>query len=237
MKISQHLAKFYNTAKDKAKRAKSKAFGKDVQQLSTNEHKQHVQQSKHELMHKGLEDSPLPAPPFSLKKQDLVARFKTGKATEADKAFIEQELKLKYNRLDNKFSPPERIQTRMEQEIEKRFMDVISDTKRFIELIATNRLQKEDHQLLNAFGLKAHADGSLEVIKELPLNLLEKKLCEAFDGGLKHIKHIDAIQDPALKHTIRLIRTGLYPEHAFSEQVQEQLRELHLKIENGKLVG
>lgn len=240
MRIIKTLGRIYNTAKDGIKKGTSRSsrnnpLGKSVQQINDEDSKKDIQRIKDEIGQNLAEKEPAPSP-FSLQKQDLVARFKNGKETEADKAFIEQELKLKYNRLDHKFSPPERIQARMEKEILDRCGDFFSDTKRFIKLIQENKLAREDHQVLHAFGLKAHPDGSLEIIQEPPLSPLEKKLCESFDGSLKHILHMDNIQDPALKHTIRLIRTGLYPQDAFSEQVQEQLKDLNLKIENGKLV-
>jgi hypothetical protein len=235
VKIIKNLGRIYNRARDGIKKGASRSsrnnpLGKSVQQINNEDSKKDIQRIKDEIGQNLAKKEPAP------QKQDLLARFKTGKETEADKAFIEQQLKLKYNRLDHKFSPPERIQARMEKEILDRCGDFFSDTKRFIKLIQENKLAREDHQVLNAFGLKAHPDGSLEIIQEPPLNPLEKKLCESFDNSLKHILHTDDIKDPALKYTIRLIRTGLCPQDDFSEQVQEELKKLNLKIEDGKLV-
>lgn len=237
MKIIQNLSRAYNKGKDAIKKAVSRSsrdntFGKSIEQKHGSENKEAVNAIKETLTQKATADSP-----FLIKKPDIAERFKRGQATDKDKTFIESELKLKYNRLDHKFSPAERIQARMEQVIHERFGDdFFTNTKDFIKRIEDNRLGKDDHRLLHAFGLKAHADGSLETIKELPLNPLEKTLCESFDGSLKYTHTIAGIQDPALKYTIRLMRTGLYSQDGLSEQVQEQLKALGLTLKDGTLV-
>lgn len=169
---------------------------------------------------------------------ELATRFRQGQETQEDKEKLDQ-LNLRYNPLMGIIVSPEVLKASMKEEILNRFMDdkeaLPPDTQELLQRLEQNALDEKDKQLLQAFGLKARPDGSLETVKELPLTPLEQRLCSYFDDSLASHKGLSMqdISDEVLKMNLRTIRARQFDK--LDVGMDAVFKELNLTIQGGKL--
>jgi hypothetical protein len=164
----------------------------------------------------------------------LAERFRNNTASDEDKEKIKN-LKLRFDPTTKTLVP--RKPLAQEAIFERLGEEATSpDMQRLMTALKDNRLSPEDHKMLQAFGLKAYTDGSMESIKELPINPLEKKLCGYFDEDLSKISklNMEDISDENLKLNLRTMRAKQF--ESLAPTMMDVLAELHLKVENGVLV-
>ncbi len=164
----------------------------------------------------------------------LAERFRNNTASDEDKAMLER-LKLRYDPTTKTLVPRKPLS--QEAIFERLGEEATSpDMQRLMTALKDNHLSLEDHKMLKAFGLKAHTDGSMESIKEFPINPLEKRLCDYFDEGLSKTSklNMEDIADEALKLNLRSMRAKQFDK--LDDAMMDVLAELHIKVEDGVLL-
>lgn len=164
----------------------------------------------------------------------LAERFRNNTASDADKEKIKN-LNLRYDTNTKTLVPRKPLE---QKDILERLgqTEASEGGEQLMTDIQNNALSPEDHKMLQAFGLKAYPDGSVESIKELPLNPLEKRLCVYYNQDLSKASKLqmEDINDENLKLNLRMMRANQF--NSLAPTMMDVLAELNLKVENGVLV-